>query len=128
MSEPKESKAPRKAHVVKLKKEGKGDKAFYLPCGRLFLGEKSGTLMWNDRHEEYAVFPEDEKKDDESEPKESASSRRPYVVKLKKEGKGDKAFYLPCGRLFLGEKSGTLMWNDRHEEYAVFPEDEKKDD
>lgn len=52
--------------------------------------------------------------------------RRAFNVKLKKESsKGDKAFYAPVGRLFLGEKSGTLVLNHTSEEYAVFLDEEK---
>jgi hypothetical protein len=116
----------RKQFVVKLKKEGKGDRAFYPMCGRLFLGDKSGTLVWNDRLTEYAVFPDEEKEKTEDEGAKSPSGRLTYVIKLKKEGKGDRSFYAMCGRIFLGEKSGTLVWNDRLEEYAVFPDEEKE--
>lgn len=51
--------------------------------------------------------------------------RRTFSVKLKKKGQGDKAFYAPVGKLFMGEKVGTLLLNDRLEEYAVFLDEEK---
>ena len=53
-------------------------------------------------------------------------TRKAFVIKLRKEGKGDKVFYTVCGKLYLGEKTGTLFWNDRHEEYAIFPDEERE--
>jgi hypothetical protein len=50
-------------------------------------------------------------------------------VKLKKlRGEDEKPQYMECGRLFMpldGDGVGTLFWNDRKEEFAVFTAERK---
>ncbi len=58
-----------------------------------------------------------------------AKTKKHFVVKLKKPRDEGKPLYMECGHLFMPEEGdgvGTLFWNDRQEEFAVFAAERKE--